>query len=96
MEHRGFSLIDILQPCVSFNHKDTYQWHTERVYKVEDESGYNSGDKISAFAKAQEWGNRIPIGLIYRKEKPPALEEMTLVKQKINLLRFEGLLEEFL
>jgi len=101
IEHQGFSLIDILQPCVSFNHKNTYQWYRERVYKVEDESGYDSSDKIAAFARAQEWGDRIPIGLIYRKERPvyeeqlPALGEMTLVKQKINPRQFEALLDEF-
>jgi 2-oxoglutarate ferredoxin oxidoreductase subunit beta len=101
IEHRGFALIDILQPCVSFNHKNTYQWYRERVYKVEDESGYDSSDKIAAFAKAQEWGDRIPIGLIYQKERPvyeeqlPALRELTLIKQKINPLEFEALLDEF-
>ena len=102
IEHRGFSLIDILQPCVSFNHKNTYQWYKERVYKLEEESEYNPGDKLAAFTKAQEWGERIPIGLIYRKERPvyeeqvPALKEMPLVKQKIDPMRFEGLLEEFM
>jgi 2-oxoglutarate ferredoxin oxidoreductase subunit beta len=101
IEHRGFSLIDILQPCVSFNHKNTYQWYRERVYKVEDESGYDSSDKIAAFAEAQEWGDRIPIGLIYRKERPiyeeqlPVLKEMTLVKRTIDSLQFEALLDEF-
>jgi 2-oxoglutarate ferredoxin oxidoreductase subunit beta len=102
IEHKGFSLIDILQPCVSFNHKNTYQWYRERVYKVENESGYDYGDKIVAFAKAQEWGDRIPIGLIYRKERPvyedqvPALKEMVLVKHKIDPLQFEALLDEFI
>jgi len=102
IEHRGFSLIDILQPCVSFNHKNTYQWYQERVYKLEEESGYDQGDKLAAFTKAQEWGERIPIGLIYRKERPvyeeqvPALKEMPLVKQKIDPMRFEELLEEFM
>jgi len=102
IEHRGFALIDILQPCVSFNHKNTYEWYRERVYKVEDESGYNSSDKIAAFAKAQEWGDRIPIGLIYRKERTvyeeqiPALKEKPLVKQEINPSQFEALLDEFM
>jgi len=101
IEHRGFALIDILQPCVSFNHKNTFQWYRERVYKLED-PGYDPGDKTTAFAKAQEWGNRIPIGLIYRKERPvyeeqlPALKEMPLVKQKIDPLQFEALLDEFI
>jgi len=102
IEHRGFSLIDILQPCVSFNHKNTYQWYRERVYKVEDESGYDFSDKIAAFAKAQEWGDQIPIGLLYRKERPvyeeqlPALKELSLVKRKIDPLQFEALLDEFI
>ena len=101
IEHHGFSLIDILQPCVSFNHKNTYQWYKERVYKLEDE-GYDPSDKVGAFTKAQEWGDRIPIGLIYRKERPvyeeqfPALKEGPLVKQKIDPLQFEALLDEFM
>ncbi len=99
--HRGFALIDILQPCVSFNHRNTFQWYRERVYKLE-EQGYDPSDKTAAFAKAQEWGDRIPIGLIYRKERPvyeeqlPALKEMPLVKQKIDPLQFEALLDEFM
>jgi 2-oxoglutarate ferredoxin oxidoreductase subunit beta len=99
--HQGFALIDILQPCVSFNHKNTYQWYRERVYKLEDE-GYDPGDKIEAFAKAQEWGDRIPIGLIYRKERTvyeeqlPALKQGPLVRQRIDPLQFEALLDEFM
>ena len=102
IEHRGFALIDILQPCVSFNHRNTYQWYRERVYKLEEEKGYNPGDKMAAFARAQEWGNRIPIGIIYKHERPvyeeqfPALKETPLVRQEIDPLQFEGLLDEFL
>ena len=101
IEHRGFALIDILQPCVSFNHKNTYQWYRERVYKLEDQ-GYNPTDKLAAFAKAQEWDERIPIGVIYRNERPiyeeqlPALKEVPLVKQIIDPLQFEPLLDEFM
>ncbi len=102
IEHKGFALLDVLQPCVSFNHKNTYSWYRERVYKLEEESGYDPGDRVAAFAKALEWGDRIPIGLIYRKERPTyegqllALREMPLVKQKINPQQFENLLNEFL
>jgi len=102
IEHRGFALIDILQPCVSFNHKNTFQWYRERIYKLEDEQGYDPSDKLAAFARAQEWNERIPIGLIYKKERPvyeeqlPALKEMKLVRQKIDVLQFEELLEEFI
>ncbi len=100
IEHHGFALIDILQPCVSFNHRNTFQWYRERVYKLEDES-YDPSDKMAALTKAQERGNRIPIGLIYRSERTvyedqlPALKKMALVKQNIDPLQFEALLDEF-
>ena len=100
--HRGFALIDILQPCVSFNHKNTYSWYQERVYKLENEANYDPSDKLAALNKAQEWGERIPIGVIYQKELPtfeeqlPALKKGPLVKQKIEPRQVERLLDEFL
>jgi len=100
IEHHGFALIDILQPCVSFNRRNTFQWYRERVYKLEDEK-YDPADKMAALSKAQEWGDRIPIGLIYRNERPvfeeqfPALQKISLVKQKIDPSQFEVLLDEF-
>ena len=102
IKHRGFAFIDILQPCVSFNHKNTYSWYQERVYKLEDEATYNSSDKLAAFVKAQEWGERIPIGVIYKieshtfEEQLPALKKGPLVRQIIEPGRVESLLKEFL
>jgi 2-oxoglutarate ferredoxin oxidoreductase subunit beta len=99
--HRGFALIDILQPCVSFNHKNTFQWYRERVYKLEDERGYDPGNKKAALEKAFEWGEKIPIGLIYKEDLPvyedhlPALSNGALVKQKIDHRLVEKLLAEF-
>jgi 2-oxoglutarate ferredoxin oxidoreductase subunit beta len=98
--HRGFALIDILQPCVSFNHKNTFQWYRERVYKLEDER-YDPSDKKSALEKALIWGERIPIGIVYEEKLPvyedqlPALSDGPLVKQKIDPRRVEKLLAEF-
>jgi 2-oxoglutarate ferredoxin oxidoreductase subunit beta len=100
IKHHGFALIDILQPCVSFNHRNTYQWYRERVYKLE-ESGYNPTDKLSAFEKAQEWGDHIPVGVFYCEDKPayevefPVLKRNTLVAQPIEPLKTEALLAEF-
>jgi len=100
IQNRGFALIDILQPCVSFNRTNTFAWYKERVYKVEDEN-YNPTDKAAALVKAQEWGARIPVGIIYRQERPvfeehlPQLKEMPLVKQPIDPMKISPLLEEF-
>jgi 2-oxoglutarate ferredoxin oxidoreductase subunit beta len=98
--HRGFALIDILQPCVSFNRVNTYAWYKQRVYKVEDE-GYIPADKAAALKKAQVWGDRIPIGIIYRQERPvyedtlPQLKEKPLVKQPIEPGKIEALFQDF-
>ena len=100
--HKGFALIDILQPCVSFNRKNTYSWYRERVYRLEEESDYDPGNKMAAFVKAQEWGDRIPIGVIYKEDRATfeeqllALSEGPLVKQKIEPRRIEELLDEFI
>jgi 2-oxoglutarate ferredoxin oxidoreductase subunit beta len=102
LRNKGFSLIEVLQPCVSFNHQNTYDWYQKRVYQLEAEAGYDPGDRLAAFARALEWGDRIPIGVIYRRERPayetqlPALKDAPLVKQGLDPRQFDELLEELL
>jgi 2-oxoglutarate ferredoxin oxidoreductase subunit beta len=102
IRHKGFALIEVLQPCVSFNHQNTYDWYRGKVYKLEEEQGYDPTDCIAAFSKALEWDEQIPIGVIYRKDRPVyeeqlhAIRKMPLVKQKLAPTLFEGLLKEFL
>lgn len=99
IKHHGFSLIDILQPCVSFNHVNTFQWYKQRVYKLEGD--YDPTDKAASIKKAQEWGDRIPIGIIFKQTRPfyedtlPQLKSGPLVKQPIEPKRIETLLEQF-
>lgn len=100
IRHSGFALIDILQPCTTFNHKNTFRWYRERVYRLEDE-GYDPTDKRQVRAKAEEWGDRIPLGVIQREERAafeerlPALRKGAPVSQKLSPSRVERLLEEF-
>ncbi len=68
IKHKGFSLIEVLQPCVTYNKKNTYEWYAKRIYKIEDGVSYEPRDKIAALQKAAEWEERIPIGVIYRNE----------------------------
>ncbi|HOW35155.1 MAG TPA: 2-oxoacid:ferredoxin oxidoreductase subunit beta [Candidatus Omnitrophota bacterium] len=81
--HKGFSLIDVLQPCVSFNKVNTYQWYAKHIYKLEE--GYNPSDKMAAYKKAQEWSERIPLGVIYKTEQP-TFEEKSGIDKKIPLV----------
>jgi 2-oxoglutarate ferredoxin oxidoreductase subunit beta len=101
IQHRGFALIDVLQPCPTFNQRNTYAWYRERVYRLED-NGYDPGDRLAAFEKAQEWGDRIPIGVIYRQERDtfeerlPALSKGPLARRELAPMPAGKLLEEFL
>jgi len=106
LQHRGYALVDVLQPCVTFNRMYSYDWLRPRVYKVQDEPGYDPADKAQAFVKAQEWGERIPIGIIYRTEDKPSYEEQVpalqagaLVQQPLRTKEaagYEALKREFL
>jgi len=69
IKHKGFSLIDVLQPCVTFNKKNTYEWYSKRIYKINEDPSYNPRDIALAFQKTSEWEDKIPIGIIYQIEK---------------------------
>ena len=70
MEHRGFALLEVLQPCVTFNRVNTFKWYQSRVYRVEEEPGYDPENELWAYQKAKEWGERIPLGVIFKKPRP--------------------------
>ncbi|WP_378954657.1 thiamine pyrophosphate-dependent enzyme [Pelosinus sp. sgz500959] len=90
IRHPGFSVIDILQPCVSFNHINTYQWYQQRIKPIEEMEGYNPDQLESALSLATLWGEQIPVGLFYRKIKPtfngslPQLTQAPLATQDIQ------------
>jgi 2-oxoglutarate/2-oxoacid ferredoxin oxidoreductase subunit beta len=97
--HKGFSLVDILQPCVTFNKINTYDWYKQRVYSIESE--YKPEDRVEAFRRSLEWGERIPTGILYRNDRPaleermPMLKEEPLVRRSLDLSKLEATLKEF-
>ncbi len=60
--HKGFALVDIFQPCVSFNRVNTYQWFKDRVYYLEE--SHDPRDKVAAFRRAVET-EKLPLGIFY-------------------------------
>lgn len=100
IRNEGFSFVEILQPCVSFNKVNTYDWYKERVYILE-ESSYDPTDRAAAFEKALEWGEKIPLGVLYRGDRK-TYEELAGLKGSRPLAdrewdekRLTGLFEEF-
>jgi 2-oxoglutarate ferredoxin oxidoreductase subunit beta len=92
LHHKGYALIDVLQPCVTFNRRSAYEFYNPRVYKLEDVE-HDVGHKDEAWRLALEWGERIPIGIFYREEDVPTYEEQVpalragvLVKQPLTKL----------
>jgi len=81
IKHKGFAFIDVFQPCVTFNYLNTYDWFKERVYKL-NEIRHDSADKQKALEKSFEWGDRIPIGIFYKEERPTYLDSLPHVKKK--------------
>ncbi len=69
VNHKGFSLIDVFQPCVTFNHLNTFSWYYQRVAKLE-EMGHNPADRNAAWIRATEASEKLPIGLFFQQEKP--------------------------
>ena len=79
--HKGYALIDVLQPCVTYNKVNTKEWYRMRIYHVEDEAGYAPTDKEWAFGKALQWGERIPTGVIYEVEQPTYEEQVPVLRR---------------
>jgi 2-oxoglutarate ferredoxin oxidoreductase subunit beta len=88
VDHRGFALVDVLQPCVSFNHVNTFKWYKERCKPLPSE--YDPANWEEAMRTADRWEEEIPIGVIYRNDKSPfekhfsALEDGTLVGREMS------------
>jgi 2-oxoglutarate ferredoxin oxidoreductase subunit beta len=71
IQHRGYALVDIFQPCVTFNRVNTYQWFKENTYYLED---HDPQDRGEAFRRASETGP-YPLGIFYQKEGRKTFEE---------------------
>ncbi len=97
--HEGFALVDVLQPCVVWNRVNTFDFYEERVYKLE-EAGHDPRDLEEAYGRSAEWGEKIPIGVFYKTERPtyvhnfPVLQKGPLARQKIEV-DISSFLKEF-
>ena len=98
--HEGFALVDIVHPCVSFNKVNTFTWYKERCEKLPDD--YDPFDWQAAMKTAITWGDKIPIGLIYKNEQPPyeenfaVLKKGPLVKQDVDREALKDILMRYL
>ncbi len=84
IEYKGYAIVDILQPCVSFNKVNTFAYYNQRVYELGSE--HNTSNKIAAMQKAMEFGDKIPIGVLYQEQKKTFHQKNSVLKEGIPLL----------
>ncbi|MFH1027723.1 MAG: thiamine pyrophosphate-dependent enzyme [Pseudomonadota bacterium] len=76
----GTALVDILQPCVSFNKVNTYPWYRERVFRLEKPLK----DRYEALKTADLWGEKIPIGVIYQNEAADTRQGKEIFRKQVT------------
>jgi 2-oxoglutarate ferredoxin oxidoreductase subunit beta len=97
--HRGLALVDVLQPCVSFNKVNTFAWYKDRCKPLPPT--HDTTDWEKAMKVARQWGDEIPIGIIYRNERPsfdeqfPVLDQGPLVGRDMDQETLKKILEGY-
>jgi 2-oxoglutarate/2-oxoacid ferredoxin oxidoreductase subunit beta len=84
VQHEGFSLVEVMSPCVTYNKINTYAWFKQNVYYVTDDETYDPTDRRQAFGALTSEG-KIPLGVLYRESRPTLetlahLGEMPIVR----------------
>jgi 2-oxoglutarate/2-oxoacid ferredoxin oxidoreductase subunit beta len=99
VQHKGFSLVDLFQPCPVFNKINTYQWFKENTYYLDET--HDPANKLKAMEKAME-EHPFPLGIFYVKEKKTFLENLgtyeknkkPLFKRRTSTIQLKKLMEK--
>lgn len=103
IRHKGFSLINVFSPCVTFNKINTYDWFKDHIVNLDNEEGYDPSNRIQAMTRLMETGGMLT-GLIYQDTSKPSYEDQvpgfkpeSIAKQNIKITEseFERLVAEF-
>ncbi|MFC1726575.1 thiamine pyrophosphate-dependent enzyme [candidate division KSB1 bacterium] len=101
IKHKGYALVDVLHPCVTFNKINTYKWFKDNTYYLED--SYDTSDRTAAFERALET-EKLPLGIfyinpdrstltfeenqrLYREDKTP------LIHRELQMEKLKGLID---
>jgi 2-oxoglutarate ferredoxin oxidoreductase subunit beta len=75
IQHKGFALIDAFSPCVTYNHDNSHEFFKQRTRKLED-MGHDPTDFAAAMKQGYLWGEIIPIGLFWKRDDLPSLDQL--------------------
>ncbi|MFA6466981.1 MAG: 2-oxoacid:ferredoxin oxidoreductase subunit beta [Patescibacteria group bacterium] len=99
--HEGFSLVDVFQPCVTFNKVNTFKYFFDRLYNLDEKPGYDNTNILMAYQEALVWGDKIAYGLLYQNQRPsydqglPQLKGQALAKRLVKVKNIDQLVREF-
>jgi 2-oxoglutarate ferredoxin oxidoreductase subunit beta len=79
ISHKGYALVDILQPCVTYNKLNTYQWFKENTYYLE--ASYDPHDRFEALRRAWEI-EKLPLGIYYINPRPTFEENLSVYQER--------------
>lgn len=97
IKHKGFALVDILQPCVTFNKVQTYDYYRKNTYNLTDLPAYKHTDWSAAIEKARQT-DQLPLGIFYREERPtyedqdPARTNVPAVNLPLSNINIDSLM----
>lgn len=98
IQHKGYALVDVFQPCVVFNKQNTYQWFKEKGYYVDEH--HDKTDRMKALGLAFDL-ERLALGIIYQREGKPTYETLVregsepLHEKSLDTKAFTSLIETF-
>ncbi|EEK55081.1 Pyruvate ferredoxin oxidoreductase, beta subunit [Bacillus cereus 95/8201] len=104
INHKGFSLINVFSPCVTYNKVNTYDWFKENLTKLSTVEGYDPSNRMMAMQTLME-NNGLVTGLIYQNTAQPSYQELVkgysekpLVQSDLNMDQkmFDELVAEFM
>ena len=101
VKHKGFSFIDIYQPCVTFNKINTYAYFIQHVYKLDADANYDKANFELAMKKAWET-EKFPIGVFYQVQKPtyeeqePGMAGVPATELDISNVDITGAMEKYM
>lgn len=84
ISYNGYAMVDIFQPCVTFNHINTFSFYKNRVYSLDE--NYDPSNKLAALEKAMEFGDKIPTGILYREDKESFSERNVVLNKGTALI----------
>ena len=95
IQHKGFALIDVFSPCVTYNKLNTFPWFRERIFSLQEEK-HDTSNWEMAMQKAGMPDNKIATGIFYQTEMKtyedlePAYKFGTPVNQKLGIGKEEA------